>query len=51
MANASMVRNGVCRDLQGQGILRVKYPGYGNLFETEMGNWNDKVYSVQCFRS
>lgn len=36
-------RNGMCRDLADDGILRVIYPGYDNLFETDMGNWNDEV--------
>ena len=45
-------RNSYCRALASDGsdLLTLQYPGVGNLLATENGDWNDRVYSYQCFR-
>lgn len=44
-ANGHGGRNGLCRDLENNGTLRLTYPG-----KTWLGSdWNDNVRSYQCF--
>ncbi|KAL6711306.1 hypothetical protein ACN47E_005837 [Coniothyrium glycines] len=43
--------NSYCRPLASDGAdaLALVYPGEGNLLRTDKGDWNDRVYSYQCF--